>query len=158
MTSFMNHLEKYYWYIFFIAFFLVNENLIQWLLAVAVGNYSVIDGFQDAYKYFTLTGYVFFSAFRAIPYAILFFIIRSRIRKGEKSLSGIAWGGLVGILTFIILGSWMSLHSLYTDEHTSSTTAIAFIFIPIYAIVSGLIGGLIGYGVNCVFNIYTQDE
>jgi len=79
-----------------------------------------------------------------IPYLILGLVVKSFIKKKRKIGLGIGWGGLVGIVFMIIWGSWFAQLPYYTDEHVSSTTAIAFIFIPIYAIVTGLIGGVIG--------------
>ena len=49
-------------------------------------------------------------------------------------------GGLLGILAMIVWGSWMALRPFYTDEHVSSTTAIAFVIIPIYAVGTGAVG------------------
>ena len=60
---------------------------------------------------------------------------------------GIAWGGLLGIIFMIVLGSWEAQHAYYTVQHVSSTTAISFLFIPIYAIVTGFVGGLAGVAV-----------
>jgi hypothetical protein len=135
---------KLFWYVLIFLALFVNENTVQWALAVSVGNMSVGDGFLDAFKYFSLPGYAFFTAFRAIPYLILVSIVKSSIKKDRWATTGIAWGGLLGILFLIVLGSWDSQHAYYTDQHVSSTTAIAFIFIPIYAIVTGFIGGLVG--------------
>jgi len=41
--------------------------------------------------------------------------------------------------------AWFAQHALYTDVHVSSTTAIAFIFIPLHAMVPGTIGVLFGW-------------
>ncbi len=43
----------------------------------------------------------------------------------------------------ILWGSWVSLRPLYTDEHVSSTTAIAFIFIPMFAVATGALGAAV---------------
>ncbi len=144
----MKNKQRIFWLAFVASLLLINENLVHWLLAIFVGNYGIAVGFSDAFKYFSFSGYLFFSAFRAIPYVILYFVIKSLIKKKNKNYLGAAWGALAGILFLIIWGSWSSLHSLYTDEHTSSTTAIVFLFLPIYSIVTGLIGGLIGYGIS----------
>lgn len=52
------------------------------------------------------------------------------------------FGGLFGIIAFMIWGFWMAQRAYYTDDHVSSTTAISFLFIPIYALPAGLVGGL----------------
>ena len=148
----MNNKQRIFWIAFIASFLFINEDLIHWLLAIFVENYGIVDGFKDAFKYFTFDGYLFFSVFRVIPYVILFIVIKALIKKKNKNYLGVAWGSLVGILFLITWGSWSSLHSLYTDEHTSSTTAIVFLFLPIYSIVTGLIGGLIGYGISIGIN------
>ena len=54
---------KKYPYLYLIALLLpaliINENVVQWVLAVRVGSYSVAGGFQDAFKYFSVFGYLF---------------------------------------------------------------------------------------------------
>ena len=76
-----------------------NENVVQWALAVRVGGYTITAGFADAYEYFTLEGYVFATAFRAVPYAALggVLVLLSKTRWRD-----FAWqvfiGGLLGSL------------------------------------------------------------
>jgi len=55
----MNNLSKAFWTTLFISFILINENFVQWWLAILIGKHTLISGFQDAYKYFTVTGYLF---------------------------------------------------------------------------------------------------
>ena len=123
---------------------LVNEQVLQWAVAVKVGGYAVSTGFQDAFKYFTVDGYLFFTAFRLLPYAGLglALVLISRSRLSDYVLPVFA-GGVVGILAMIVWGSWMALRPLYAGGHVSSTTAIAFIFIPLYAVLSGAIAALV---------------
>ncbi|NQX87792.1 MAG: hypothetical protein HRT77_03920 [Halioglobus sp.] len=135
---------KYYCYVLILAALFINENIIQWILAVVVGHYSVKDAYIDAFEHFSIGGYAFLTAFRSIPYFILWFAVKSYVKKESSMTVGIAWGGLIGILFMIVWGSWTAQHAYYTNEHVSSTTAIAFLFIPIYSIVTGLIGGFSG--------------
>lgn len=131
-----------YWYLLVLLLIalVVNENFVQWCLAVQVG-YTVAAGFEDAYEYFTLRGYLFFTAFRLVPYLGLGIILLALSKTSLKDYClPVFAGGLVGILALIIWGSWMALRPLYTAEHVSSTTGIAFIFIPIYAVPTGIIG------------------
>ena len=132
-----------YWYlvVLLLAALLINENVVQWALAVRVGGHTVTTGFEDAFKYFTPFGYLFLTAFRLVPYVglgiILVVLSKTRLRDYCLPVFG---GGLVGILTIILWGSWMAQRPYYTDEHVSSTTAIAFLFIPIYAVPAGAAG------------------
>jgi hypothetical protein len=136
-----------FWSVLIFATLFINENTVQWMLAIQVGNMSVADGFSSAFKYFTVPGYAFFTAFRLIPYLILASVVKSSLKKERWTTMGIAWGGLLGVIFLIVLGSWDAQHAYYTDEHASSTTAISFLFIPIYAIVTGFIGSLAGVAV-----------
>ena len=131
-----------YWPVIILAVpsLFINENVVQWALAVVVGRYTVVDGFKDAFEHFTIIGYIFSTAFRSIPYVLLGLVLN---RISQTKLKDYFWptflGGLIGILTFIIWGLWMAMHPYYTDEHVSSTTAIAFVFIPMYALIPGAI-------------------
>ncbi len=155
----MNKIDRILSYALVISFIFINETTIQWLLAIYVGGMGVTEGFNDAFKYFTLSGYLFFSAFRLIPYLILYFCLKYLVKKKNNNYIGMGWGGLIGVLFIIIWGSWEAQHSYYTDAHTSSTTAIVFLFLPIYSIATGLIGGLTGYVINYVFNkLKTHNE
>ncbi len=135
-----------FWYliVLLLVALIVNENLVQWALAVQVGGHSVAAGFEDAFEYFTLFGYLFFTAFRFVPYVGLGIILvtLSKTRFKDYGLP-VFVGGLIGILAMILWGSWMAQRPYYTDEHVSSTTAIAFLFIPIYAVPTGTIGAVL---------------
>jgi hypothetical protein len=135
-----------YWYLAVLlgAGLLVNENMVQWALAIQVGGMSVGAGFNDAFEHFSISGYLFFTAFRMIPYVGLgvALLVLSKTKISDYSLA-VFYGGLVGILTILIWGSWEVQRPYYTDEHVSSTTAIAFLFIPIYAIPAGLLGAVL---------------
>lgn len=137
---------KKYWYLFVLLPFalVINENVVQWALAVKVGGHTITDGFKDAFEYFTILGYLFFTAFRMVPYAGLAFILFILSQtKFKDYVFPVLIGGLIGILAMILWGSWMSLRPYYTDEHVSSTTAIAFVFIPMYAVPTGATGAII---------------
>ena len=141
---------KWFWVTLFFTAVFVNENLVQWALAVIVGHYGIIGGFKDAFKYFSFGGYAFFTAIRLIPYLILGVIIL--MIKHKKTAPGIAWGGLSGILVMIVLASWDALHPIYSGEHVSSTTGLAFLVIPFFAIVTGIIGALAGWVICFIIN------
>jgi len=117
---------------------MITENVIQWALAVIVGGHSLAGGFHDAFKYFSVFGYLFFTAFRLVPYVclwkILIFLSKTNFRD---YIPFVFAGGLIGIVVIIIRGLWDVQRPLYTGGHVSSTTAVAFLFIPIYAIPAG---------------------
>ena len=140
---------KEYWYLFVLLPFalVINENVVQWALAVRVGGYTITDGFKDAFEHFTVFGYLFCTAFRMAPYAglaLILFILS--MTKLKDYVPPVLIGGLIGILAMILWGSWVAQRPYYTDEHVSSTTAIAFVFIPIYAVFTGATGVVIFAG------------
>ena len=136
--------KSWYLLVLLLTALIVNENLVQWALAVRVGGYRVAAGFEDAFEYFTPFGYLFFTAFRLVPYVGLgtILVILSKTKLNDYVLPVFA-GGLIGILAMILWGSWMAQRPYYTDEHVSSTTAIAFLFIPLYAIPTGAVGAVL---------------
>jgi len=139
-----------YWYliVLFLAAIVINENLIQWAIAVKVGGYTLATGFDDAFKFFNLPGYLLSSVFRLLPYAALGIILVTLSKTKRKNYVGPVFiGGLIGILSMILWGLWVSQRPLYTDEHASSTTAIAFLIIPFYAGATGALGASIFAGV-----------
>ena len=139
-----------YWYLVVLVLvaLVINENIVQWVLAVRVGDHSIASGFEDAFEYFTIIGYLFFTAFRLVPYVGLgiILVILSKT-KLKDYVFPVFIGGLIGILAMISFGSWMTLRPYYTDEHVSSTTAIAFLFIPIFAGLTGAIGAALLTGI-----------
>lgn len=136
-------LKSWYSIALLIAALTINENVVQWALAVQIGGYTVAAGFEDAFEYFTLFGYFFSTAFRLIPYVGLGMILAALSKTKLKDYGPPVFvGGLIGILAFIVLGLWTVLLPLYTDAHVSSTTPISFIFIPIYAIPAGAVGAI----------------
>ena len=120
------------------------ENVVQWALAVRIGGHTVAGGFRDAFEYFTILGYLFFTAFRLVPYVGLgiILVVLSKTKLKDYVLP-VFVGGLVGILAMILWGAWMVQRPYYTDEHVSSTMAIAFLFIPVYAVPAGAIGAIL---------------
>ena len=151
-------MSKWFWIALWVTALLLNENMVQWALAVQLGQLGFLEGCKDGYRYFTLGGYAFFTAFRLIPYLLLALAVRLSIRKKRKATVGIAWGGLLGIALMIASSLWAALMPLYTGEHASSTTAIAFLFIPFFAIVTGAMGSLAGVAVVYVMAMTDNDK
>lgn len=128
-----------------ILFILINESTISWLLAVVVGQYSIGDGFEKAFRHFSITGFLLSGIFRLIPYLILTLVVFTS--KLTTTLVGwfAAWIAILVVVFFHAFGYWEVQHSLYTSEHISSTASIAFMFIPFYATFYGLIAGVVCY-------------
>jgi hypothetical protein len=135
-----------FWYliVLLLVALLVNENLVQWVLALQVGGLSAAAGFEDTFEHFTLYGYLFLTAFRFVPYVGLgiILVILSKSRVKDYVLP-VFVGGLIGILAMILWGSWVSIRPFYTDERARSTTAIAFLFIPVFAVLTGAVGAVL---------------
>jgi hypothetical protein len=144
---------KYFWFILVLSALFINENLVYWALAVIVGDYNLTDGFNKTFKYFTFSGYAIITAIRLIPYLILGVVVIILKAKQKRATSGIAWGGLAGIVFMIVYESWNVQHGFFTGEHVSSTAGLAFLaflVIPFFAVASGIIGALIGWGVSYI--------
>jgi glutathione synthase/RimK-type ligase-like ATP-grasp enzyme len=132
-----------YWYVavLLLVALLIDENVVNWALAVKVGGYSTAAGFTEAFKDYSIFDYLFFTAFRLIPYiglAIILVILSKT--KAKDFVLPVFIGGLIGILAMYLWGSWTTLRPLYTDEHVSSTQAIAFLILPFYSSSSGALG------------------
>jgi len=140
------NMKSAFWIIAIILCLTVNESVVSWMLAVFVGHYNLTDGFDRAFSVFTFEGYLFFLAFRGIPFAALLIVSSIFKNRFTKYINVMGWFWLIGIVLFLTYGYWDVQHSLYTDAKTSSTTAISFIFIPIYAVVVGLISSMFGLG------------
>lgn len=137
-------------------FLLVNESTISWLLAIFVGSYDLSEGFSKAFKYFSIVGYLFSAAFRAIPYSILYLIAyKSKLTTRLPGKFSV-WFALAGVVALHAYGYWDVQHSLYTPERTSSTAAIAFIFIPFHAIFYGAVAGIIGYLLGVSIKVFCR--
>jgi hypothetical protein len=133
---------------------IINENLVQWAIAVVIGDHNLISGFQDAFQHFNGGGYLVLTAFRLLPYVCLGVIVavlsKTRFRN---SAPAVLIGGLVGILAMILLGSWVSLSPIYTGEPVTPAIAIAFVWIPIYAVLTGAIGAVAAVVLQRVFRV-----
>lgn len=146
-------MSKLYWVVFWATAILLDHYLVQWALAIQVGKLGFLEGFNDSYRDFTLGGWLFLTAFRLVPYMVLALVVRSSERKKRKATAGIAWGGFLGIALMFASSYWAALEPLYTDAHASSTTAIAFVVVPFFAIVTGAMGSLAGLAVMYVIGM-----
>lgn len=124
-------------------FLFINENFVHWILALSIGGLSFQNSFYTAYRNFSIDGYLIISIFRATPYLLLYLFIKKNINN--DFVSNLAWGGLFGIVIFLIMGYWGVQYSLYTDDPVSSTTALNFLIIPFLSIPFGGVGCFVGY-------------
>ncbi|MBU2978753.1 hypothetical protein [Alteromonas sp. C1M14] len=135
-----------FWALLFLSFLLINETTVNWLLAVVVGGYAPQPGFERATQYFTLHSFLSSASFRIVPYAVLCAVVLFSSLKKSSSGKIAIYCSLAAISLFHFWGYWGMQHSLFTSEHTSSTSALAIIFIPIHAIWLSAVLGALGYG------------
>lgn len=126
-----------------LAALIINENVVRWALAVKIGGHSIASGFADAFDGLTLGHYLFFLAFRLVPYIglelILIFLSKTKMRDFVISVFS---GGLIGILIAIISGLWYSQRAIYTGAHVRSTYEVGFMAASIWACLYGGVGTL----------------
>jgi hypothetical protein len=137
-------MKSIFWLVAIILCLTVNESLVSWVLAVFVGSYNLMDGFDHAFSFFTLEGYLFYLAFRIIPFAVLLVVSHLYKNRLKGYLSVLGWFWLIGTVFYIAYGYWDAQYSLYTDVKTSSTTAISLMLIPIWAIPIGILSSMFG--------------
>lgn len=139
-----------FWIFLFLSFLLINENTVKWLLAIMVGGYDPQSGFERAIQYLTLDGFLFSASFRIVPYVVLSAVVIFSNLKNTIIGKIALYCSLVTVSVFHFWGYWEMQHSLFTSEHTSSTAALAIIFIPIHAIWLSALAGALAYGVGTV--------
>ena len=129
----------------FASFLLINETTVEWLLAVLVGGYAMQPGFERVMQLFTIDGFLFSGFFRIIPYLLLSAVfIFSNLKQSTLGKTAL-WCALISISLFHFWGYWEMQHSLFTADHTSSTSALSIIYVPIHAIWISALAGAAGY-------------
>ena len=148
-----------YWSVLLITALVINEHVVQWALAVHVGGYSVGAGFADAFAHFNMLGYVFFTTFRLVPYVLLGLLLAflERTRFSDYS-APVLVGGFIGIVAMILVVTWGAQAPYYTDVRVSSTTALAFLFVPVYAVPAGLFGAALAAALYTPFRARLNNE
>lgn len=66
----------------------------------------------------------------------------------ESRLACVVGGGLLGILALMVWSHVQIWYPLYGGGHASSTSVIAFLFIPFYCLGTLLLGAVLGWGVS----------
>lgn len=119
---------------------LVNEQLMLAIAAMTIGGRSLPEAMREAAGVNPLFGYLFFTAFRMVPYALLIGVCGWLSRgRGRRFLRPVLIGGCLGIAGFIAVASWMVVRPLFSEERVSSTAPLAFLAIPFYACISGAV-------------------
>ena len=138
----MSNLRKRHIYIPAIAGIL-TPSLVIFILEVFVGNIPPLRSVQSILKRQFAEGENLFEIMLIglIPFAVLIVIniAKSRIMPVPK-LDFLAFGGLIGILLFMVFGHVAVWYPMYGGGHMSSTAVIAFFFIPVFCIVAMGIG------------------
>lgn len=139
---------KKYYLVLLLCALLLNENLVEWAVAMVVGGHTFTSGFQRAFDCWSIGGYLFFTALRSIPYLGLGLALFAVSKINRDYFMAVFAGGFVGIVSILLLGSWEALRPGYAGERISSTTAIDFVILPILASAAGFVGVLIGIGIQ----------
>ena len=138
-------MSKSFWIALIAAFVVINEILVDWLLAIFVGDYGVAEGFIDVTRYLTVDSLLFAAGFRAIPYGALLLVgLTTRLKHtipGKLAL----WLALLAIAAIHFWGYWAMQYSFYTPDYTSSTSELELIFVPIHALWIGAITCWVGF-------------
>jgi len=138
---------KSFWIMLIAAFVVINEILVDWVLAVSVGDFGVTEGFSEVTRYLTVDSLLFAAGFRVIPYGALMLVgLTTRLKRSVPGKVAL-WFALLAIAAIHFSGYWGMQHSLYTPAHTSSTSVLALIFVPIHAVwIGALTGGAVLMG------------
>ena len=138
-------MSKKFWILVIAAFVVINEILVDWLLAIFVGDYGVAEGFIDVTRYLTVDSLLFAAGFRAIPYGALLLVgLTTRLKHtipGKLAL----WLALLASAAIHFWGYWAMQYSFYTPDYTSSTSELELIFVPIHALWIGAITCWVGF-------------
>ena len=138
-------MNKRFWIVLITAFVVINEILVDWVLAVLVGDYGVAEGVSEVTRYLTVDSLLFAAGFRAVPYGALLLVgLTTRLKHtipGKLAL----WLALLAIAAIHFWGYWAMQYSFYTPDYTSSTSELELIFVPIHALWIGAITCWVGF-------------
>jgi hypothetical protein len=126
------------------ATLLTTPSLIESLMQMVLGGHGPVTALRLGFEYESLDGFAFFAAFRIVPFfafaLFAIFIGKVQPRLDARIPFWVATGTTAGVMLF---ASWDVYRPLFTHEHMSSTSAIAFIFIPFFAAAIGAVLALI---------------
>ena len=134
------------------SFVVVNENVVNAILAMVIGNYSVSDAIEKVTQHYDAFAYFVSAAFRSIPYLALTLVVQKTTLVSTQLGKIAAWSEL-GLITVIhFCGYWAMQYSLYTPEHTSSTASLVLVTMPVFTLGVTLLVVLVGLAANKVCN------
>ena len=149
-------MKRIFWFTFVLTFLLANEYLSKFLLAVFVGQLDFLQAVERTFQYSSFSSYLFSASFRTAPFIVLgIFAAKSNVRFAKIGRFCI-WSILSLMALFILYGYWEMQHSLFTDEHTSSTSALAIIWIPIWASLFTILGCVVLVTVSKIFQSFQE--
>ena len=138
-------MSKSFWIALIAAFVVINEILVDWVLAVLVGDYGVAEGVSEVTRYLTVDSLLFAAGFRAFPYGALLLVgLTSRLKHSVPGKLAL-WLALLAIAAIHFWGYWAMQYSFYTPDYTSSTSELELIFVPIHALWIGAITCWVGF-------------
>jgi len=130
---------------------LISPSLVIFYLQVFVADYTITASLSDIMSHQFAAGHnLFLLAFIGlIPFALLSVILFYYEKKNSKIKTSILmFSGLIGILMLMLPAHYSIWYPLYEPNHMSSTAVIAFLFIPIYCVLTMFIGIFIGTKIN----------
>jgi hypothetical protein len=133
------------------ATLLTEPSLTLWVMQMSLGHQAPGSALGLAFGNATLLGFFLFGAFRIAPFGLfaLFAFLLDRARVRLRQDIGFLCAVLACAAT-MIWGNWAVFTPLFAHTHMSSTSAIAFLFIPFYAGVIGAVFALLATGTRWV--------
>ncbi|MBN1807630.1 MAG: hypothetical protein JW909_01080 [Planctomycetes bacterium] len=130
-----------------VAVGMATPSLIIFFVQVSVGGYAVSDSICDIASRQFAKGHNLFliAVLGCIPFALLAVHVALSAARSIRRAWIVMPAGLLGILSLMVPAHAAIWGPLYGPGHASSTSAIAFLFIPFYCIPTMYLGLLVGW-------------
>lgn len=140
------------------SFILLYEDFNHLLVLLIVGGFEFEQAAQKAFGHSSFTGAILIGSIRLIPFVSL--IACATCTKLLDSLKGrlSLCVSLLVAVGVIFSGYWSITSPLYTAEHASSTSAIAYIFVPITAYMFSFAAGASAYLLCKVYEVVIKGK
>lgn len=136
-----------------IAFVVQYEDFNHFIVMLAVGDFEISEAWSQAFKNSSIESALLIGCLRLIPFVFLILVTictnLSTHYKGQITLSV----GFIVTNIVVFLGYWGVTESLYTDAHTSSTSAIGYMWAPITALVYATLACTVMYFLLWLFEV-----